>query len=103
MLPVRIQKGKNVRTWKLIIYGRVQGVGYRNSIYNFIHQNTLPITGHVRNLSNDTVEIVVQGDIDDMRKVEDFSAIGSKLSEVTNIDKIEINEDEKYPDFNIRY
>ena len=44
---------------RLIVHGRVQGVGYRAHVARLAR--AYPVSGHVRNLSDGTVEIEVQG------------------------------------------
>lgn len=46
---------------KIIISGRVQGIGLRYTIES--HARKLGLTGTVRNLYDGTVEIIVQGDM----------------------------------------
>jgi acylphosphatase len=76
---------------RLIVSGKVQGVGYRNSIYQFITDQYLPLNGHVKNLSNGDIEIVIEGDANDIRKVEDFAFVGSKLCKVNHVDKTQLH------------
>mgnify|MGYP001127252651 FL=1 len=44
---------------RILFYGRVQGVGFRYSSYT--EANLIGLTGWVRNLSDGTVEMEVQG------------------------------------------
>lgn len=44
---------------KIIVSGMVQGVGFRFAVRNNV--KPLKITGHVKNLEDETVEIVVEG------------------------------------------
>ncbi len=53
------------RTAKHIIFtGRVQGVGFRFTAYNLANRHSL--TGIVRNLPNGTVEMLIQGNPNDI-------------------------------------
>lgn len=49
-----------MKTLRLIIHGRVQGVFFRDSM--LLETQRLGIAGWVRNLNDGTVEAVVQGD-----------------------------------------
>ncbi|HEY9880757.1 MAG TPA: acylphosphatase [Leptolyngbyaceae cyanobacterium] len=48
-----------MKSMRAIVHGRVQGVGFR--YYTQQEALRLGVTGYVRNLPNDTVEIVVEG------------------------------------------
>lgn len=89
---------------RLIVSGEVQGVGYRNSIFQFINSEYLQILGYIRNMPNGTVEIILKGELDDLRTVEKFAFEGSPLSEVEHIDRIDlVDGGEQYEDFYIDY
>lgn len=89
--------------WKLIVYGKVQGVFYRDSVYQFVHGHILNIKGTIRNLPNGTVEVIIQGYPDELRKVEDFCYEGSERAVVSNIEKNQLAELEDFSDFTIEY
>lgn len=85
----------------LKIYGRVQGVFFRNSAQEKASQ--LNITGWVRNVSDETVEITAQGSKEDLQKLIDWCYNGPRLAEV---DKIEVKwqlVEDKFENFEIRY
>lgn len=89
---------------KLIIHGRVQGVGYRNSIIDKIESNQTMARGHVYNCPNGTVEIVVQGDIEVLKDIRRFAQEGSDRSFVREIEEvIQDIPDYTYDSFEIRY
>jgi acylphosphatase len=84
----------------IIFSGRVQGVGFRFTVFNIA--NRYELTGFVRNLSDGTVEMFAQGStetIDDCIRdiAEEFSGY---LSE-TNIQ--ECLADPRYKDFKITF
>ncbi len=51
-------------TKHIIFSGRVQGIGFRFTAFNIANQYQL--TGFVRNLPDETVEMLVQGNPDDI-------------------------------------
>ena len=52
---------------RMTISGRVQGVGYRDSLR--LVAQALDVTGWVRNLANGDVEAVIQGDEDAVERI----------------------------------
>lgn len=89
---------------KLIIHGRVQGVGYRYSILNNIESEQIMVRGYVLNSPNGTVEIVAQGDIEALKDLRRMALKGSDNSQVREIEEViqEISE-YSYDSFDIRY
>jgi len=81
---------------KYIVYGRVQGVGFRYFVYKL--SSKLKFNGSVKNLSDGSVEVV----IDSSRQEEILKEIkkGNFFSHVEKIVKIERLE-VSYNDFKI--
>lgn len=87
-----------MKTYKLIVYGRVQGVGFRAFIYN--QARSLQLKGSVKNMMDGTVQIIVQGPEKNVKKLIELAYRGPSLSQVTNI-KILEEDMEAYRDFHI--
>ena len=86
------------------IYGRVQGVFFRQSTYELAHK--YKITGYVRNRLNGFVEAVFEGDEANVRKIIEWSKNGPKFASVQGVEivstEIVVNETEKlYQSFSI--
>lgn len=73
---------------KLIVHGRVQGVGYRYSLIDHIESNQTIVRGFISNLANGTVKIVAQGDIEALKDIRRFALEGSQKSEVREIEEV---------------
>lgn len=88
----------------LTVNGRVQGVGYRYSIIEYIENNQLMVRGHIYNKPNGTVEIVAQGDIETLKDLRRFAVIGSDRSVVRDIEEAISELDEyTFDSFDIKY
>jgi len=87
-----------MKALKVIIYGKVQGVGFRNFV--FLHAKKLNIRGYVKNNPDGTVEAVFEGDEDNINKMIELCKKGPERARVDkiNIKDIEINN---YQDFKI--
>lgn len=89
---------------RLVVHGRVQGVGYRYSIIEYIEQNQLLVKGFVYNKPNGTVEILAQGDIESLKEIRRFAVMGSSRSEVRDIEEsIHDISEYTYDSFDIKY
>ncbi|MBC2853016.1 acylphosphatase [Cetobacterium sp. 2G large] len=89
-----------MKTYHFLIKGEVQGVGYRITAY--LNATRLGITGSVKNLPNDNVEVFAQGDekiIDNFKK---YLKIGSSMSRVSEIDE-DILDKPEFKDFQVIY
>lgn len=76
---------------RILFYGRVQGVGFRYSSYT--EANLIGLTGWVRNLSDGTVEMEVQGTKEKIQQlIENISSqsfISIEYKEEEQIEEIE--------------
>lgn len=89
---------------KLIVHGRVQGVGYRYSIIENIESQQTQVRGYVFNMPNGCVEILAQGDIEALKDVRRFASQGSQNSMVREIEEVIQNiEDYSYDSFEIKF
>lgn len=84
----------------LIIKGKVQRVGFRYSVVDFVHSSKLPIVGHVRNMADGSVHVLAQGDIESLKELHRFCTKGPPRAEVREVaeDLIQINRVD-YSDF----
>lgn len=78
----------------LIIKGKVQRVGFRYSVVDFVMTQKLPIVGHVRNMPDGSVHVLAQGDIEALKELHRFCTKGPPRAEVREIDQdlIQINK-----------
>lgn len=68
---------------RIIVSGRVQGVGFRWYVKEKAEKSGL--TGYVKNLHNNSVEIVAYGDTDDLERLLDYCRRGPESSRVNDI------------------
>ncbi len=68
---------------QLIIHGKVQGVFFRASTQD--KANELRLTGFVRNKEDGTVEVVAEGERDQLQKLVDWCRKGPQLSHVDDV------------------
>lgn len=90
-----------MRVAHMIVYGYVQGVGYRK----FLKQQAvkLGLVGWVRNLPEGTVEAEVSGEEERIHKLIAICKKGPMLSEVTAVDVDWVEKDFPYTDFIVRH
>jgi acylphosphatase len=86
----------------LVIKGKVQRVGFRYSVVDYVLSSRLPIVGMVRNLADGSVEVIAQGDIEALKELHRFCTKGPPRAEVREVteDLIQINKLE-FSDFTI--
>jgi acylphosphatase len=89
---------------KLVVHGRVQGVGYRHSIISQIEDEQCTVTGYIWNKPNGTVEVVGQGTIEQLKDLRRYVVKGSSASSVREVEET-LNEIEllEYDSFEIKY
>ena len=76
---------------KIIVEGRVQGVGYRHYIYTKARR--LLLKGYVRNLTNGKVEILAIGEGDAISALIKHARKGPTLSWVYNVQVFSVEGD----------
>lgn len=81
------------------IYGQVHGVGFR--YYAGQTARELGLAGYVRNLPDGTVEIVAQGQKEDLEKLIEWAKSGPRYSRVERVDVEWKPLKGKYSDFSI--
>lgn len=69
----------------LNIKGKVQKVGFRYSVVDYVHSHNLPIVGYVRNLPDGSVEVIAQGDIESIKDLHRFCTKGPPRAEVREV------------------
>ncbi len=89
------------KAYRMVVEGRVQGVGYRS--YIFTHARMLGLKGYVKNLIDGKVEIIIIGDADAIHQFRKLSNKGPSFAWVYNIQYTEIELKEEYEDFKIYY
>jgi len=77
-----------LKTIKVQIVGRVQGVGFRYFVKTQADQ--LKLKGYAKNLSNGQVEIILQGKVKAIELLLDKIKIGPSYSNVSSVDSFEI-------------
>ena len=84
----------------LHITGLVQGVGYRESMRR--EAESLGITGWVRNCRDGSVEALVDGPPDAVRRLIDWAWQGPRSARVSGVKSIGVAEAESCQNFEIR-
>lgn len=88
-----------MRTLKLLISGRVQGVFFRASTQKLALQ--LGVTGIVRNLDDGRVEVIAQAEEEVLQAMIDWCRQGPPSAKVERVELIELNFGENFDDFNV--
>jgi acylphosphatase len=72
-----------LKTVSIVVTGKVQGVFYRQSTRE--KANALGITGEVRNMPDDTVQIIATSTDDKLTQLADWCKTGPPRANVTNV------------------
>lgn len=84
-----------------IVSGKVQGVAYRTYVQDSAVK--LGVAGFVRNLPDNTVEVVAQADQTTLKEFIEFLHEGSSLAEVEGVAVDWLSVNKEYDDFSIRH
>ena len=88
-----------MKTIKIIVYGIVQGVGFRMFILN--EAKKIGVKGYVKNNPDGTVEIIAQGTSEQLEMIIDAAKKGPLYSRVDKINIDDIDLSETYDEFYI--
>ena len=92
----------NISTYRLIIKGKVQNVGFRHWFSN--QAITIGLNGYIQNLENlNEVEAIVQGSMEKILNIVEKSKIGPELSLVEGIIPNKIVSNVIYSGFIVKY
>lgn len=67
----------------LKIYGRVQGIFFRSSTEEKAKE--LELTGWVKNVNDGTVEVLAEGNQENLKKMLEWCKVGPRLAQVEKI------------------
>lgn len=88
-----------MKSYKIIVSGLVQGVGYRYFCYKKAIQYSL--TGYAKNLFNGNVEVVIQGDENLIKEFIKDLNVGPHYSSVKSLNMEELWQDYEFKEFSI--
>jgi acylphosphatase len=71
----------------LKIRGKVQKVGFRYGVVDYVMTQKLPIVGSIRNLPDGSVEVIAQGEIEALKELHRFCTKGPPHAEVREVDE----------------
>ncbi len=83
------------------IEGRVQGVFFRDSTRR--QAEKLNLTGWVQNKADGSVEAVFQGKSEDIEAMKDWLGDGSPQADVSRVELRQLDDEQPFGDFEIRY
>ncbi len=86
---------------KVKVKGRIQGVGYRANTHQKATQ--LGIKGYIRGTSGNEVEVVAEGNEDNLEKLIDFLKVGPDGTEIEAFDVNWIEPTGDFIRFAIKY
>ena len=93
---------KEFKTYRLIIKGKVQDVGFRHWFSNLAI--SLGLSGYVQNQNNrDEVEAIIQGDMENILNIAEKSKTGPELALVEGVIPNKIISNATYSGFIVKY
>ena len=92
---------ENIKTYKILVSGRVQGVGFR--YFSQSRASKYNIKGFIRNTYDNKVEIVCQGEEEELEQFINEVRKGPAFSVVSDMEIEEIKKPQKYNSFDIKF
>ena len=91
-----------LKTYRLIIKGKVQNVGFRHWFSDLAI--SLGLNGYIQNKQNkDEVEAIIQGDIQSILSITEKAKIGPEMALVEGVIPNTIISNVKYTGFIVKY
>ncbi len=84
-----------------VVHGRVQGVSFR--YYTLRRAAALGLTGYVRNLWDETVEVVAEGQCSALEELLAFLRVGPRAAFVTEVEIKWSVPSREFERFEVRY
>lgn len=91
------EKKMDKTLYEFLIFGKVQGVGYRRFIKSKVEQINLQgvlIEGSIKNLKDGSVRVIARGDEESIQTLRRYLEVGPIRSSITQIQSRIIGEDE---------
>ena len=98
-LPLLCAKDMAVQAKRIIVHGRVQGVGFRYFVHHVASR--LGLAGDVRNCPDSTVEIIVEGNAKRIAELIAEVHKGPSLARVERLEILDIAARGEYQSFSI--
>jgi acylphosphatase len=93
---------KKIKTYRLVIKGKVQGVGFRHWFSNLAI--SLGLNGYIQNQHNKgEVEAIIQGDMESILNIAEKSKTGPELAHVEDAIPSKIVSNATYSGFIVKY
>lgn len=92
--------GNEIETIEVIVQGHVQDVGFRDATVR--HAHLYQVNGWVRNAPDGSVELLLQGHVDNIDRLLSWLHQGPERAVVTNVDSFSSQDDKKYHFFQKR-
>lgn len=90
-----------IKSYRVVVHGRVQGVGFRYSSLN--KARSLDLKGWVRNELDGSVSLRFEGNEDDCNSFLEWLAIGPSSASVFNLEKQELNPENNLGQFKVTF
>ena len=92
----------DIKTYRLIIKGKVQGVGFRHWFSNLAI--SLGLNGYVQNSQNkDEVEAIIQGEMQNILSISEKSKTGPNMALVEGVIPSNVFSNVTYSGFIVKY
>lgn len=88
-----------MQTKQFLIFGRVQGVGFR--FFTWQQAQKIGLSGTVRNRDDGSVEVIAQGSEKQLTQLKQWLLQGSRFARVENILEQEYLTDSPYQQFRV--